>query len=313
MVLSSLTVILASGFWLILLIGCLLFSLVAMKKRAQVEDLEQIVDTQRTHLQRLMKLASENAERVEGDQLAPNQENDAADKQTIIELTKELEALEAKAEQDLTEVRRQAALLQAELQAELKAKQLELEQAGARASVSDTAESSDTFELSDSIELSDTIELSDDTSEDAVERNVELEALNQQQAKALSSAEQELAKTNKMIASSKAIVKSLRQENEILDRQLQALAETAEAGDADTMREIIVNFTEESRELLLTIQKLEVEQVDLKQQLVDTESSEKGTTGAVVGLKRKLAQAEQDLLNLQEEYDLLKSGKSAAR
>lgn len=311
MVLSSLTVILASGFWLILLIGCLLFSLVAMKKRAQVEDLEQIVDTQRTHLQRLMKLASENAERVEGDQLAPNQENDAADKQTIIELTKELEALQAKAEQDLTEVRRQAALLQTELQtelqAELKAKQLELERAGVTASVSDTAESSDSFELSDSIELS------DDTGEDVGERNIELEALNQQQAKALSTAEQELAKANKMLASSKAIAKSLRQENEILDRQLQALAETAEAGDADTMREIIVNFTEESRELLLTIQKLEVEQVDLKQQLVDTESSEKGTTGAVVGLKRKLAQSEQDLLDLQEEYDLFKAGKSAAR
>ena len=287
MVLSSLTVILASGFWLILLIGCLLFAVIAIKKRAQVDDLEQIVDTQRTHIQRLMKSIAESPGPAESPiELDNVPEDNAADKQTIAKLTEMIEVQQAKADKELTQARQKAAVLQAKV--------VELE--GAVAVAPDTA----------STNAISTNTTSTNTTANTIDSG-EHELLKQQ----LVQAEEGRVKATKLLADAQATAKSLRQENEILDRQLQALSETAELGDADTMREIIVNFTEESRELLLTIQALETEQVELKQRLADNESGEKGTTGAVMGLKRKLAQAEQDLLDLQGEYDLLRAGKSA--
>lgn len=100
---------------------------------------------------------------------------------------------------------------------------------------------------------------------------------------------------------SESLTKVLKQENELLERQLQALTEQMEVGDMETMREMIVNFTEESRELLQAIAQLESEKMALESQLKDTESNEKGTTGAVVGLKRKLAAAEAEISVLQNQ------------
>ena len=110
-----------------------------------------------------------------------------------------------------------------------------------------------------------------------------------------------------MRLTSESLNKILKQENELLERQLQTLTETMEQGDMETMREMIVNFTEESRELLQAIDQLELEKAELESKLKDTESSEKGTTGAVVGLKRKLADAEAEIALLQNECAELKS------
>ncbi|MDB2409570.1 hypothetical protein N9W57_02975 [Pseudomonadales bacterium] len=111
---------------------------------------------------------------------------------------------------------------------------------------------------------------------------------------------------------SEALVNSLQSENAILEQQVKTLTDILDVGDLATMREIIVNFTEETRGLLATITDLENQRVELLQQLEDTESNEKGTVGAVVGLKRKLSLAEERVKEVETAYDLLVEGSSTA-
>ena len=87
---------------------------------------------------------------------------------------------------------------------------------------------------------------------------------------------------------------------------MESLSESMALGDDTMMKEMIVNFTEESRQLLATIDALEQEVLDLKQFVTDTESSERGTTGVVVGLKRKLADAETEMVELRAECKQLR-------
>ena len=53
MFLSETTLILASGFWLTLFIGCIMFAIIAIKSRRELGDLDRIIDTQRGHIQKL--------------------------------------------------------------------------------------------------------------------------------------------------------------------------------------------------------------------------------------------------------------------
>ena len=95
-------------------------------------------------------------------------------------------------------------------------------------------------------------------------------------------------------------IEALQRERDMLERQLKNLSLSADAGSKETMREMIVHFTEESRELLLAIEESAKEKSELQQKITDMEKSGKGTAGAVVGLKRRLAEAEAALQELNE-------------
>lgn len=89
--------------------------------------------------------------------------------------------------------------------------------------------------------------------------------------------------------------KSLEMERDILNRRLAQLEETLEVSDAESMREMIVNFTEESRLLLDEVNQLTQDKQSLMQRVEDMEAGGKGTAGTVVGLQRKLESVEKEL------------------
>jgi hypothetical protein len=223
MFLSETTLILASGFWLTLLIGCVMFAVIAIKSRRQLSDLDRIIDTQRGHIQKLSSSVPElqvddvNSDSVNGD------------------------------------------LLQAQQYAD---------------------------ELKQQIEDMDELQKSQSLNRDSE----------------LTEAIDKLAETEEGLLASESLADSLQKEVVILEQQVKTLSDILDVGDLATMREIIVNFTEETRGLLATITDLEVERNQLLQQLEDTESNEKGTIGTVVGLKRKLSLAEQQIKDLKIEH-----------
>ncbi|MBT5923647.1 MAG: hypothetical protein HOH29_07920 [Cellvibrionales bacterium] len=223
MFLSETTLILASGFWLTLFIGCVMFAVIAIKSRRQLSDLDRIIDTQRGHIQKLSSSVPElqvddvNSDSVNGD------------------------------------------LLQAQQYAD---------------------------ELKQQIEDMDELQKSQSLNRDSE----------------LTEAIDKLAETEEGLLASESLADSLQKEVVILEQQVKTLSDILDVGDLATMREIIVNFTEETRGLLATITDLEVERNQLLQQLEDTESNEKGTIGTVVGLKRKLSLAEQQIKDLKIEH-----------
>ena len=231
MFLSETTLILASGFWLTLFIGCLMFAFIAIKSRRQLADLDCIIDTQRAHIQKLSSTMPEFA----------TDESEAANGHLI------------KAQQYANELKQQMAAM------------------------------------------------------DEMQKQQFLTIESQ-----LSEATDKLADVEKKLLASESLVNSLKKENMFLEQQVKTLNDILDVGDLATMREMIVNFTEETRGLLATITDLEVERDELLQQLEDTESNEKGTVGAVVGLKRKLSLAEQRIKDMQVEYDLLVAGQASA-
>jgi len=223
MFLSETTLILASGFWLTLFIGCVMFAVIAIKSRRQLGDLDRIIDTQRGHIQKLSSSVPEleiddvNSDSVNGD------------------------------------------LLQAQQYAD---------------------------ELKQQIEDMDELQKSQSLNRDSE----------------LTEAIDKLAEAEEGLLASESLADSLQKEVVILEQQVKTLSDILDVGDLATMREIIVNFTEETRGLLATITDLEVERNQLLQQLEDTESNEKGTIGTVVGLKRKLSLAEQQIKDLKIEH-----------
>ncbi len=112
--------------------------------------------------------------------------------------------------------------------------------------------------------------------------------------------EQDLSAAAGENAENQGAIEALQRERDMLERQLQNLSLSADMGSKETMREMIVNFTEESRELLLAIEESAKEKAELQQKITDMERSGKGTAGAVVGLKRRLAEAEAALQELNE-------------
>ena len=223
MFLSETTLILASGFWLTLFIGCVMFAVIAIKSRRQLRDLDRIINTQRGHIQKLSSSVPEldvddvNGEGVNGDLLQAQQYAD--------ELKQQIE--------DMDELHKSQS-------------------------------------LNRDSELTEVID--------------------------------KLAETEEGLLASESLADSLQKEVVILEQQVKTLSDILDVGDLATMREIIVNFTEETRGLLATITDLEIERNQLLQQLEDTESNEKGTIGTVVGLKRKLSLAEQQIKDLKIEH-----------
>ena len=261
MALTSFELMLASGFWLILLAGIAVFAFVAIRANRQVNDLQQIVETQRTHIQRLSK--------GQGD-VPPSGEE-------LEQLQVELDRVQAAKQHSEAEVER-------------------LTQALANAGDSD---SDDAGQQANIATLNSELTSAQQT---LAEQSAELETLREFK---LASADLE-----QQLLDEQALSQALRQENEIIERQLQAMSEAAEAGDVATLREMLVNFTEESRQLLEAISALEDENAELRQSLDDTQSSSRGTTGAVVGLKRKLALAEDEIAALQAQCEELRKAGS---
>lgn len=227
MFLSETTLILASGFWLTLFIGCVMFAIIAIKSRRELGDLDRIIDTQRGHIQKLSSSVPE------------------------------LVVDESNSDSDSTN----SDLLQAQQYAD---------------------------ELKQQIEAMDELQKSQSLSRDS----------------ALTEAIDKLAEAEEGLLASESLADSFQKEIMVLEQQVKTLSDILDVGDLATMREIIVNFTEETRGLLATITDLEVERNQLLQQLEDTESNEKGTIGTVVGLKRKLLLAEQQIKELKIEHGL---------
>ena len=225
MFLSETTLILASGFWLTLFIGCIMFAIIAIKSRRQLGDLDRIIDTQRGHIQKLSSSVPE------------------------------LVVDESNSDSDSTN----SDLLQAQQYAD---------------------------ELKQQIEAMDELQKSQSLSRDSE----------------LTETIDKLAEVEEGLLASESLADTRQKEIIILEQQVKALNDMLDVGDLATMREIIVNFTEETRGLLATITDLEVERNQLLQQLEDTESNEKGTIGTVVGLKRKLSLAELQIKDLQIEH-----------
>lgn len=226
MYLSETTLILASGFWLTLMVACFIFAIVATRSRRQLSDLDRIIDTQRGHIQKLSLSMPE---------LAIAEEDGSGENGELL-----------RAQQYADSLKQQIASMD-----ELQKQQLI-------------------------------------TTEEE-----------------LATVTDELAGIKQDFLASEALVNSLQSENGILEQQVKTLTDILDVGDLATMREIIVNFTEETRGLLATITDLEIQRDDLLQQLEDTESNEKGTVGAVVGLKRKLSLAEDRVKEVEAAYDLL--------
>ena len=280
--LSGLALILASGFWVILLLGCILFAVVAMRLRRQSDDLEHIVDTQRAHIQRLIHEAADT--KAESGDIDNSQSDshaiaaaESVDSQLVADLRQQLEVLKLGAVND----------------AHNAAQNIER----AQQSIIDLQAELDAFRVNSS---------AGDNRDTVVAAPL---AQSEQDIQAALEA-QRVAEQAKIFADAKA--DDLAKENAVLEAQLKALSETVESGDIATMREIIVNFTEESRELLMSIERLEAENAELGQRLQDTEGSEKGTTGAVIGLKRKLQEAEQAIVSLEEECAELRDGQQSS-
>jgi len=88
----------------------------------------------------------------------------------------------------------------------------------------------------------------------------------------LESVKDDLADAEQQIATLDGANQALKAERDSLVRQLESLSETIDAtSDTETMREMIVNFTEESRELLEVIEQLGKEKSELQQKIADME------------------------------------------
>lgn len=110
---------------------------------------------------------------------------------------------------------------------------------------------------------------------------------------------QELIRAEAKIAELLAANKSMESDMQSLERRLAELSELGEdAPDSAAMREMIINFSEDSRELLLTIEKLTEEKQELQQQVEYIEKGGSGSTGKILGLQRRLDQAEEELKTL---------------
>ncbi|NNM10881.1 MAG: hypothetical protein HKO60_03050 [Pseudomonadales bacterium] len=132
---------------------------------------------------------------------------------------------------------------------------------------------------------------------DQLERLRDMLRASEEQADGL---REELERSETTAASRQGVIDSLEAERDILQRQVQNLSAGIEAGGKDTMREMIVNFTEESRELLEAIEQAGREKAELQQMVKDMQADGKGTSGTVIGLQRKLSQAEAQIAQLQQ-------------
>jgi len=112
------------------------------------------------------------------------------------------------------------------------------------------------------------------------------------------STNQELIRADGKIAELLGAKAALEKERDMLERRLDNFAESEANSDTREMREVIINFTEDSRELLLEIERLNTEKAGLEQQIKDMEEGGKGTAGKVVGLQRKLDEAEEQIAAL---------------
>ncbi|MGB5326454.1 MAG: hypothetical protein WBN40_13670 [Pseudomonadales bacterium] len=205
MTISASMLLLASGFWLFLLAGCVVFALFAAKQRKRAEEAEAALDAQQVR-------QDDAAQTVAGDAFA------AADAAAEIDMYRD---------------------------------QLERLRDQLRASEGQV---------------------------DKLREDIE-------QAEATAAARQ-------------GSVDSLEAERDMLKRQIENLSAGLSAGDKDTMREMIVNFTEESRELLAAIEQMGREKAELQQLIDDMQAEGKGTAGTVIGLQRKLSQAEDEIAQL---------------
>ena len=239
--------ILASGFWVILLVACALFILVAIKGRRQVEDLEQIVDTQRAHIQRLIQSGAED--RDEDSDIVAGDNSEADNQQTVADLEKTISELNNKLAADAA----QSAAQIAKNEKQIKKLMLQLNELKQSASHSETVSEAEPV-------MDSAVDLSEAAPSAELE---ELQAHNLQLTQRLDNSNKKLALSEKAKTDAIALARTLKQANAVLDAQLKALGENKEAGDAETMREIIINFTEESRELLMEIEKLAQENKEL--------------------------------------------------
>lgn len=227
--------ILAGGFWVILLIGCVLFALLGSRYRREY-------------------VAEFNQNLALKEEVARMQSS----------LTQKESVVETKESDDLTES------MSKDYIQELEEKLLAYEQAGA---------------MQKPIQIEDASQAS----------SVELDQLNEKYENLQTLWEgtnQELIRADSKIAELLGAKAALEKERNMLERQLSNFSSEMDASDTDTMREVIVNFTEESRELLNAIEDLSRKNAALEQKVADMESGGKGTAGAVVGLKRKLAEAQ---------------------
>ena len=167
MFLSETTLILASGFWLTLFIGCVMFAIIAIKSRRQLSDLDRIIDTQRGHIQKLSSSVPElvvddsNSESENGDLLQAQQYAD--------ELKQQMESMD--------ELQKQQALNK---------------------------------------------------------ENEIVEAI------------EKLTEAEEGLLASESLADARQNEILVLEQQIKALNDILDVGDLATMREIIVNFTEET-------------------------------------------------------------------
>lgn len=147
-------------------------------------------------------------------------------------------------------------------------------------------------------ELAEAEKHSGDQQDDTLVSRLRLDKLNEKYQNIQSqweSTNQELIRSNAKVAELLGGKAALEQERNMLERQLASLSNAPDESDIGTMREVIINFTEESRELLLEIEKLNTENIGLEQQIADMEKGGQGTAGKVVGLQRKLDEAEDEL------------------
>lgn len=244
MFISNTAIILAVGIWVSLLVGLLVFVMIAFRSQRQLKEQNQIIDTLRTHVQRL----------------------------ATSPVTGEAEASPVSEE-------------------------LEEE-------VTDIIEPPGTVDTS----TADVVCRQEYEDLDILRQALEQEIASQ--AEALDIAQERIDSLDAALEQAIRQEDQLSEDNQRLERQVKSLSESLSVGDENVMKEIIVNFTEDSREMLNVIETLEAEKSDLEQFVADTQSSEKGTVGTVVGLKRKLSEAKSEIAELREECQRLLSAAS---
>lgn len=245
MTLSLPVLIVASGFWLILLVGCGIFFMLASNfKKSYVRESLVVADLKSKVAELAAQISEGNATTSEAVQ-QPQQETDPQHKAEDMELLK-----------------RRIALLESELAA---------------------AESKVDGQGKEDGSLVSKLRL-----DKLNEKYMNIQAL-------WESTNQELIRADGKIAELLGAKAALEKERAMLERQVASLSETDVDTDVASLREVIINFTEDSRELLLEIEKLNTEKVALEQQIKDMEEGGKGTAGKVVGLQRKLDEAEAEI------------------
>jgi len=248
MTISLPVLIVASGFWLILLAGCGLFFVLASNfKKSYVRESLAVADLKTKITELTAQLGEANAAESEAGQESP-QETDPSQNAEDIELLKRRIAL---------------------LESELAAAESKVDGAGKE--------------------------------DGSLVSKLRLDKLNEkyENIQALwESTNQELIRADGKIAELLGAKAALEKERGMLERQVASLSETEADADVASMREVIINFTEDSRELLLELEKLNTQKAALEQQIKDMEEGGKGTAGKVVGLQRKLDEAEAEIAAL---------------